>query len=52
MAINRAYADTDPGGRFAIDMSAEFEPDAASKILSGGEFIFDIQTHHVNPSGP
>ena len=52
MAINRAHADTDPGGTFAIDPSADVEPEAAMQSLGGAEFIFDIQTHHVNPNGP
>ena len=50
-AVNRAYADTDPGGTFAIDPSAEVEPEAALQSVGGDEFIFDIQTHHVNPGG-
>lgn len=52
MAINRAYADTNAGGSFALDESADVEPEAALQALGGNEFIFDIQTHHVNPNGP
>ena len=52
MALNRAHADTRPSGAFALDASADVEPEAASQTLGGDEFIFDIQTHHVNPNGP
>ena len=52
LAINRAHADTRPGGTFEVDPVAALEPEAAQQVLGGREFIFDIQTHHVNPAGP
>ena len=39
------------GGRFVLPGEAAFEPAAAGEALAGREFIFDIQTHLVNPLG-
>src|SRR3990172_11109984 len=39
-----------PGGTFEVPTDAE--PEAVCKLLEGQEFIFDVQTHHVNPQGP
>src|SRR5260370_749991 len=39
------------GGRFVLPEEPAFEPAAAGETLSGREFIFDIQTHLVNPVG-
>lgn len=39
------------GGRFVLPKEAAFEPAAAGETLSGREFIFDVQTHLVNPVG-
>jgi uncharacterized protein len=39
------------GGRFVLPEEAAFEPAAAGATLSGREFIFDVQTHLVNPVG-
>ena len=39
------------GGRFALPKEAAFEPAAAAETLAGREFIFDVQTHLVNPLG-
>ncbi len=38
-------------GTSAYGLTAEslFDPAAADAVLAGGEFIFDIQTHHVMP---
>ncbi len=52
LAVNHAYADTRQAGRYDIPAVARLEPDAALEALGGREFIFDIQTHHVNPAGP
>jgi hypothetical protein len=41
-----------PGGRFALPPEAAFEPAAAARVLAGEEFIFDIQTHMIDPDGP
>jgi predicted TIM-barrel fold metal-dependent hydrolase len=39
------------GGRFLLPPEASFEPAAAAEVLQGSEFIFDVQTHLVNPVG-
>jgi hypothetical protein len=40
------------GGRFRVGPDAAFDEDAAAQVLAGNEFIFDIQTHMVEPDGP
>jgi len=52
LAINRAHADTNPGGTFEVDTVATLDSGAAEQVLGGREFIFDIQSHHVTPAGP
>lgn len=37
-----------PGGRYDVPTEVD---DEACAPLSGNEFIFDIQTHHINPQG-
>jgi len=39
------------GGRYLVPKEAPFELAAAQAALSGDEFIFDVQLHHVNPQG-
>lgn len=39
-----------PGGTYRVPTDAE--PEAVCKLLEGDEFIFDVQTHHVNPNRP
>ncbi|MCZ6712958.1 MAG: amidohydrolase family protein [Deltaproteobacteria bacterium] len=39
------------GGRFGVEPEAALDADAAAASLGGNEFIFDVQTHHVNPRG-
>lgn len=39
------------GGRYALPAEAALDPDAAASVLTGDEFIFDVQTHCVDPSG-
>jgi uncharacterized protein len=39
------------GGRFLLPPEAAFEPAAAAEVLQGREFVFDVQTHLVNPVG-
>ncbi|HYG89755.1 MAG TPA: amidohydrolase family protein [Azospirillum sp.] len=39
------------GGRFRLPPEAAFEPAAAAETLAGNEFIFDVQTHLVDPAG-
>ena len=34
------------------DVPADADPDAVCAKLDGDEFIFDVQTHHVDPMGP
>jgi hypothetical protein len=42
----------DAGGGYEIDAGATWDADQACEALGGDEFIFDVQTHHVNPDGP
>lgn len=51
MAINEAHAAVGAtGGRYAMSPEAAFENAAADVAIGGrGEFIFDIQNHHVSP---
>ena len=37
-----------PGGRLRVPEEATVEPDAATEVLGGDEFVFDVQTHYVN----
>ncbi|MEM0912543.1 MAG: amidohydrolase family protein [Pseudomonadota bacterium] len=39
------------GGYFDLASDAKDEPELASSLLDGDEFIFDIQGHFVDPSG-
>lgn len=38
------------GGTYAVPTDAD--PDACRAISGAGDFIFDVQTHHVDPEGP
>jgi uncharacterized protein len=49
-ACNRANADA-RGGSFAIDGEAALDQQRAAASVGGDEFIFDVQTHCVEPSG-
>ncbi|MGH8520693.1 MAG: amidohydrolase family protein [Gammaproteobacteria bacterium] len=52
LSMNEAFARCGKtGGLYALPREAAFEPTAAREGLGGEEFIFDIQTHHVNPKG-
>ncbi len=52
LAFNDGLAsDRQRGGFYDLAPGAAFEPQLASSVLDGDEFIFDIQTHHVNPDG-
>ena len=44
-------ANPDAGGHYAVPTEATLDEDLASSILTGDEFIFDVQTHCVDPSG-
>lgn len=48
LACNRANPGA--GGRYALAEEAALEP-AAAQAIEGDEFIFDVQTHCVDPSG-
>ncbi|WP_404383727.1 hypothetical protein [Caenispirillum salinarum] len=54
LAFNKAHAAAGRrGGRFALPDEAALEPAAAEQVLTGDEFIVDMQTHCVAPStGP
>ena len=50
--FNRAFAAAGKhGGRYELPAEAPFELAAATEVLAGDEFIFDVQLHHVNPQG-
>lgn len=52
LAFNEVHAAAGArGGYFALSDQAAFEPAQAAECLAGDEFIFDIQTHCVDPSG-
>jgi len=38
------------GGRYALARETALDEAAAQAALGGDEFIFDVQTHHVNPA--
>jgi hypothetical protein len=40
-----------PGGFFDVPVRAAYDLELAEAALGGDEFIFDIQTHCVDPSG-
>ncbi len=52
LAMNAAYAAVgNTGGFFAVNAEAALDGEAARAALGGGEFIFDVQGHFVNPTG-
>ncbi|MCI5106790.1 MAG: amidohydrolase [Pseudomonadales bacterium] len=52
LAFNKANAAHDRrGGYFEVMDEAALDPAAANAQVSGGEFIFDVQGHYVNPEG-
>jgi hypothetical protein len=53
LSVNDAFAQGEPpGGAFQVAPSAALDVDEALAALGGREFIFDVQTHHMNPQGP
>jgi uncharacterized protein len=44
-------ANPQAGGRYALPTDAALDSEAAASVLTGDEFIFDVQTHCVDPSG-
>ncbi len=52
LAFNDAFAAAGRGGGyFAIPADAALDPELAQAAVGGDEFIFDVQTHHVDASG-
>jgi hypothetical protein len=52
LTLNEAFAwRGHRGGSFDLPHEAAFEPVAAAEALGGRQFIFDIQTHLVEPDG-
>jgi hypothetical protein len=52
LAFNKANAAHDRrGGYFEVPDEAALDPAAAYAQVGGGEFIFDVQGHYVNPEG-
>ena len=53
LTLNQAYAFRGfTGGFFRVLPEGAFEEDAAGQSLAGTEFIFDAQTHFVEPEAP
>lgn len=51
-AMNETFAAAGKtGGSYEIPDEAAFEISAADSVVTGNEFIFDVQLHHVNPNG-
>ncbi len=52
LTLNQAFAARgNTGGAFRLPAEAAFETAAAESALAGDEFIFDVQTHMVDPAG-
>ena len=52
LTLNQAFAARgNTGGAFRLPDAAAFETAAAESVLAGEEFIFDVQTHMVDPAG-
>ena len=52
LTLNEAFAAVgNTGGVFNLPKESAFEPAAAAETLAGDEFIFDVQTHLVDPTG-
>ncbi|MGH8643987.1 MAG: amidohydrolase family protein [Gammaproteobacteria bacterium] len=52
LAMNAAYAAAGRGGGFfELAKEAALDREVAAAALEGGEFIFDVQGHYVNPKG-
>jgi uncharacterized protein len=52
LTLKDAFAATgNIGGVYDIPKESAFEPAAAAEALAGDEFIFDVQTHLVDPTG-
>ena len=52
VVMNQANAEArNLGGFFNVPKDAVHDAALAQEVMSGGEFIFDVQGHHVNPQG-
>jgi hypothetical protein len=52
LTLNEAFAALgNVGGLFRMSKQSAFETGAAAEALTGDEFIFDVQTHMVDPAG-
>ena len=52
-AFNEAFAARkDTGGLFKIYPDADRDEAAAAETMAGDEFVFDVQTHMLDPNGP
>ena len=52
LTLNKAFAAIgNTGGVFRLPKEGAFETAAAAEVLAGDEFIFDVQTHLVDPTG-
>jgi len=52
LTLNEAFAARgNTGGSFLVPGEGAFETAAAESTLAGDEFIFDVQTHMVDPAG-
>ena len=52
LTLNEAFASIgNTGGLFHVPDEGAFETAAAAEALAGDEFIFDVQTHLVDPAG-
>jgi hypothetical protein len=52
LTLNEAFAELgNIGGLFRLPKESAFEAAAAADVLAGEEFIFDVQTHMVDPAG-
>ena len=53
--VNQVYgcggSGDEPGGGYGVGGDMMMDPDQACTVLTGDEFIFDVQTHHVDPGG-
>lgn len=53
LTLNQAFAAKgNTGGRFEVPAEAALDSSAAAQRLAGDEFIFDAQTHLVEPDAP
>jgi hypothetical protein len=52
LCMNQVFARRgNTGGFFDVSPEMELDLEAAAAKLSGDEFIFDVQTHHIRPNG-